>query len=122
MVPYTDIQEGRMKTIHRMPCILLSIVLLLQIASVGATVSCFAQAQDPSQLTPLPPPPKPVLPSVPLPPAPLPQGNQGAINPRTGEYYPPSGKGVINPKTGEYYPPSNSGYINPRTGEFYPQK
>jgi hypothetical protein len=30
--------------------------------------------------------------------------NQGAINPRTGEYYPPSGQGFINPRTGAYYP------------------
>ena len=46
--------------------------------------------------------------------------NQGAINPRTGEYYPPSGKGAINPRTGEYYPPIGQGYINPRTGVYYP--
>jgi len=46
--------------------------------------------------------------------------NQGAINPGTGEYYPPSGKGAINPRTGEYYPPSGQGYINPRTGAYYP--
>ena len=46
--------------------------------------------------------------------------NQGAINPRTGEHYPPSGKGVINPRTGEYYPPSGQGFINPRTGAYYP--
>ncbi len=46
--------------------------------------------------------------------------NQGAINPRTGEYYPPSGKGAIIPKTGEYYQPSSIGVINPRTGAYYP--
>jgi hypothetical protein len=55
-------------------------------------------------------------------PAPTPSApeDQGAINPRTGEYYPPSGKGAINPKTGEYYPPSGQGVINPRTGAYYP--
>ena len=46
--------------------------------------------------------------------------NPGAINPRTGEYYPPSGKGAVNPRTGEYYPPSGQGFINPRTGAYYP--
>ncbi|MGA2331947.1 MAG: hypothetical protein ABSG75_09320 [Syntrophales bacterium] len=56
-------------------------------------------------------------PSAPTPSAPE---NQGAINPRTGEYYPPSGKGTINPRTGEYYPPSGQGVINPRTGAYYP--
>ena len=46
--------------------------------------------------------------------------NQGAINPRTGEYYPPSGKGAIDPRTGEYYPQNGQGFINPRTGAYYP--
>src|SRR5512136_24855 len=46
--------------------------------------------------------------------------NQGARNPRTGEYYPPAGKGAINPRTGECYPPSGQGFINPRTGAYYP--
>ncbi len=40
--------------------------------------------------------------------------NPGAINPQTGEYYPPSGKLIINPRTGEYYPPS--GTIRALTG------
>jgi len=55
-------------------------------------------------------------------PAPTPSApeNQGAINPRTGEYYPPSSKGAINPRTGEYYPPSGQGFINQRTGAYYP--
>jgi hypothetical protein len=46
---------------------------------------------------------------------------RGAINPRTGEYLPPSKDGVINPRTGEFYPPSGKGYVNPRTGEFMPK-
>ncbi|MFB3925132.1 MAG: cytochrome C [Syntrophales bacterium] len=65
---------------------------------------------------------KPVEPPVPAPPAlPWAGHNRGAVNPRTGEYYPPSGKGVINPRTGEYYPPSGQGFINPRTGAYYPR-
>ena len=67
----------------------------------------------------------PEIPSAPTykeetPPAQPAPENRGAVNPRTGEYYPPSGRGVVNPKTGEYYPPSGQGYINPRTGAFYP--
>jgi hypothetical protein len=58
-------------------------------------------------------------PSAPVP-APSAPENQGAMNPRTGEYYPPSGKGAVNPRTGEYYPPSGQGVINPRTGAYYP--
>lgn len=45
---------------------------------------------------------------------------RGAINPRTGEYYPSSGSGVIDPKTGTFYPKSGKGYINPQTGEYFP--
>ena len=58
-------------------------------------------------------------PSAPVPAPSVPE-NKGAINPRTGEYYPPSGKGAINPKTGEYYPPNGQGVINPGTGAHYP--
>jgi hypothetical protein len=57
-------------------------------------------------------------PTAPVP-APSTPENRGAINPRTGEYYPPSGKGAVNPKTGEYYTPSGQGVINPRTGQYY---
>jgi hypothetical protein len=58
-------------------------------------------------------------PSAPVP-VPSASENQGTMNPRTGEYYPPSGKGAVNPRTGEYYPPSGQGFINPRTGAYYP--
>ncbi len=50
------------------------------------------------------------------------QENRGVVNPRTGEYLPPSGKGVYNPRTGDYYIPSGNGYYNPKTGEFIPKK
>lgn len=46
----------------------------------------------------------------------------GAINPATGQYYPPTGNGdVINPATGERYLGTPGGYINPNTGEFMPR-
>jgi hypothetical protein len=48
--------------------------------------------------------------------------HKGALNPKTGEYYPSVSEGVYNPKTGEYYPPTSGGYFNPRTGEFYPSQ
>jgi hypothetical protein len=55
------------------------------------------------------------MPAVPSPPE-----YRGAVNPKTGHFYPSQGQGVFNPHTGEFYPRSGSGYINPRTGEFYP--
>jgi hypothetical protein len=74
------------------------------------------------QRTPLPPIDKTIPPPpAPLPPMPLVPENRGAIDPRTGERYPPSGEGVVNPRTGEYYPRSGKGYINPRTGEYFPR-
>lgn len=46
----------------------------------------------------------------------------GAINPATGQYYPPTGNGdVINPATGERYLGIPGGYVNPNTGEFMPK-
>nr|WP_314623617.1 hypothetical protein [uncultured Noviherbaspirillum sp.] len=46
----------------------------------------------------------------------------GAINPATGQYYPPTGNGdVINPATGERYIGTPGGFINPNTGEFMPR-
>ena len=46
----------------------------------------------------------------------------GAINPATGQYYPPTGNGdVINPATGERYLGVPGGYVNPNTGEFMPK-
>ena len=62
-------------------------------------------------------PPPPQMPKE----VPIVPESHGAFNPRTGEYYPPSGKGVLDSKTGEYYPPTDNGYFNPRTGEYYPQ-
>jgi hypothetical protein len=51
------------------------------------------------------------------------QNNQGAIDPQTGKYYPPTGDGVFDPQTGKYYPKSgDSGYIDPETGKFYPKQ
>ena len=45
----------------------------------------------------------------------------GALNPRTGEYYAPAGpSGVIDTETGEFYPKTGPGFTNPKTGEFYP--
>lgn len=76
---------------------------------------------SPGQLQPIPRPPQPQQPRVPAPP-PLPSLNRGAVNPRTGEFFPPQGRGIVNPKTGEYYPPLDGhGYFNPRTGEYYPR-
>ena len=48
--------------------------------------------------------------------------NKGAINTRTGEYYPGAAGGIINPKTGQFYPDVGGGYINPKTGEFMPKQ
>jgi hypothetical protein len=55
-------------------------------------------------------------------PAPHPNDERGVVNPRTGEYLPPSGRGVVNPRTGDYYFPAGNGYFNPKTGEFIPEK
>ncbi len=80
------------------------------------------QLSPPGSLQKIPAPPvyKP-MPLQPTPsPAPILPANRGALNPKTGEFYPSHGEGVINPRTGEFYPPSGNGYINPRTGEFYP--
>jgi len=57
------------------------------------------------------------IPSSPSPPS-IPSG---AINVRTGDYYPGVAGGVINPKTGDFYPDVGGGYINPSTGEFMPK-
>jgi hypothetical protein len=51
-----------------------------------------------------------------------PHQNPGAINPRTGEFYPGVADGIINPRTGEFYPDVGGGYIKPRTGEFIPKQ
>jgi hypothetical protein len=70
------------------------------------------------------PPPANIPPSPPSAPGVTPPSSspskRGAIDPRTGEYYPPVPGGVINPKSGEVMPKVNGGYINPQTGEFIP--
>jgi hypothetical protein len=82
------------------------------------------QLSPPGTLQKIPAPPvyKP-MPAQPTPlPTPVLPEHRGALNPKTGEFYPSHGEGVINPKTGEFYPPSGSGYFNPRTGEYFPGK
>jgi hypothetical protein len=54
---------------------------------------------------------------IPFSPSP-PSTRSGAINVRTGEYYPPAAGGIINPKTGTFYPGVGGGYFNPKAGEF----
>jgi hypothetical protein len=54
--------------------------------------------------------------------APSAPAQAGAINPATGQYYPPTGNGdVINPATGERYIGTPGGYINPGNGQFMPK-
>jgi hypothetical protein len=61
------------------------------------------------------------LPRLP-PPAATERSETGAINPATGQYYPPAGNGdVINPSTGERYLGIPGGYVNPNTGELMPR-
>jgi hypothetical protein len=67
-----------------------------------------------------PPPEPPSLPP-PSPPPPPPHQNPGAINTRTGEFYPGVAGGIINPRTGEFMPEVGGGYIKSRTGEFVPK-
>lgn len=78
----------------------------------------------PGEMIPAPSPPALKQPQAPaVPPVQAPVRNKGAMDPRTGEFYPPQGEGIINPRTGEYYPPiRGEGFINPKTGEFYPRK
>jgi hypothetical protein len=54
-------------------------------------------------------------------PAPNAAPQTGAIDPASGQYYPPTGNGdVINPATGERYIGIPGGYLHPRTGEILP--
>jgi hypothetical protein len=48
--------------------------------------------------------------------------SRGAVNPRTGEYYPSTGGGgAVDPRDGTYFAPAGpSGVVNTRTGEFMP--
>ena len=71
--------------------------------------STIPQRTSPDRLKP------PAPPTVP--PAP---DHRGAVDPKTGHFYPAQGNGVFNPQTGEFYPRSGSGFVNPRTGAFYP--
>lgn len=48
--------------------------------------------------------------------------NPGAINTRTGEFYPGVAGGIINPRTGEFMPDVGGGYIDPKTGRFIPKQ
>lgn len=58
--------------------------------------------------------------SVPV--APAQNRSRGAVNPYTGEYYPPAGGGgAIDPRDGTYFAPAGpGGVVNTRTGEFVP--
>lgn len=49
------------------------------------------------------------------------QTGGGAIDPRTGAYYPNVGPGVINPSNGNFYPDIGPGYIDPQNGAFMPK-
>ncbi len=48
--------------------------------------------------------------------------NPGAINTRTGEFYPGVAGGIINSRTGEFMPDVGGGYIDPKTGRFIPKQ
>ena len=106
----------------------ISVLLLVQ----GRTM-VFAQT-FPS----MPPQHYPTTPSSPGPPAytPIPPGTipppaqsapptrekeKGAVNPRTGEFFPGTYGGVVDPKTGVVLPKVEGGYQNPQTGEIIPQ-
>jgi len=107
--------------------ICVSLVALLPAGSGAAEVSGPRNLEAlprPGELIPAPRPPALKQPQVPaVPPVQAPVRNKGAIDPRTGKFYPPQGEGIINPSTGEYYPPiRGEGFINPKTGEFYPRK
>lgn len=45
----------------------------------------------------------------------------GAVNIRTGEFYPSVAGGVIDPKTGTFYEDMGIGYVDTRTGQFMPK-
>ncbi len=104
-----------------------SLLALLPVGAAAAQVSGNPRGLEalprPGELIPAPIPPALKQPQVPSPPVQAPARNTGAINPRTGEFYPPQGEGIMNPRTGEYYPPvRGEGFINPRTGELYRRK
>jgi hypothetical protein len=45
---------------------------------------------------------------------------QGAIDVRSGQYYPPAAGGITNPQSGQFYPSVAGGYVNPQNGQFMP--
>jgi hypothetical protein len=47
--------------------------------------------------------------------------NPGAIDVRTGEFYPGVAGGIINPRTGEFMPDVGGGFIDPKSGRFIPK-
>jgi len=108
--------------------ICVSLLALLPAGLGAAQVSGGSRSLEalprPGELIPAPSPPALKQPQAPaVPPVQAPVRNKGAIDPRTGKFYPPQGEGIINPSTGEYYPPiRGEGFINPKTGEFYPRK
>ncbi len=112
-------------------CIRVVLVFLFLIPLAGDALGAGAGAPGSGGLYQLSPPG--TVPKIPAPPSskpmpaqpnpalnPIAPESRGALNPKTGEFYPSHGEGVINPRAGEYYPPSGTGYINPRTGDFYP--
>ena len=46
----------------------------------------------------------------------------GAIDVRTGQFYPGVPGGIINPNTGQFMPDVGGGYIDPSTGKFIPKQ
>jgi hypothetical protein len=50
------------------------------------------------------------------------QTKGGAIDTRTGEFYPGAKGGIISPRTGEFMPDVGGGYIDPKTGRFIPKQ
>jgi hypothetical protein len=51
-----------------------------------------------------------------------PPTNPGAIDVRTGQFYPGVAGGIINPNTGQFMPDVGGGYIDPSTGTFMPKQ
>ncbi len=76
---------------------------------IGTPPSTIPQRTPPDLVKPTVPPASPPAPDY-----------RGAVDPKTGHFFPSQGNGVFNPRTGEFYPRSGSGFINPHTGAFYP--
>lgn len=47
------------------------------------------------------------------------RSGSGAINPKTGEFYPGVQGGIINPRTREFMPDVGGGYIDPKNKEVH---